>query len=134
MEKVEKEVVEVKVVEDLDPDELLASLSRRRSFDMDSARENSKSNRVYQSIKREIDKREESKPDDIPTSDQVYFVDKQRNAAVVIGQTDLKTDAKNRKKRVRQASDPASSLALSLYVTSERTERRTQTSPTPLSW
>ena len=101
---------------------------------MDSARENSKSNRVYQSIKREIDKREESKPDDIPTSDQVYFVDKQRNAAVVIGQTDLKTDAKNRKKRVRQDSDPASSLALSLYVTSERTERRTQTSPTPLSW
>ena len=134
MEKVEKEVVEVKVVEDLDPDELLASLSRRRSFDMDSARENSKSNRVYQSIKREIDKREESKPDDIPTSDQVYFVDKQRNAAVVIGQTDLKTDAKNRKKRVRQASDPDSSLALSLYVTSERTARRTQTSPTPLSW
>lgn len=134
MEKVEKEVVEVKVVEDLDPDELLASLSRRRSFDMDSARENSKSNRVYQSIKREIDKREESKPDDIPTSDQVYFVDKQRNAAVVIGQTDLKTDAKNRKKRVRQDSDPASSLALSLYVTSERTARRTQTSPTPLSW
>ena len=134
MEKVEKEVVEVKVVEDLDPDELLASLSRRRSFDMDSARENSKSNRVYQSIKREIDKREESKPDDIPTSDQVYFVDKQRNAAVVIGQTDLKTDAKNRKKRVRQDSDPDSVLALSLYVTSERTERRTQTSPTPLSW
>ena len=88
-------------VEDLDPDEQLALLSRRRSVETDSAREHSKTNRVYQTIKREIDRREESKPDDIPASDQVYFVDKQRNAAVVIGQTDLKTDVKNKKKRQR---------------------------------
>ena len=104
--KKEKEVVASEEkdkisVEDLDPDEQLALLSRRRSVETDSAREHSKTNRVYQTIKREIDRREESKPDDIPASDQVYFVDKQRNAAVVIGQTDLKTDVKNKKKRQR---------------------------------
>ena len=32
---------------------------------------------------------------------KVYFVDKQRNAAVVIGDRDLKTDVKNKKKRER---------------------------------
>ena len=32
---------------------------------------------------------------------QVYFVDKQRNAAVVIGDRDLKTDVKNKRKRER---------------------------------
>ena len=88
-------------MEDLDPDEQLALLSRRRSFETDSAREKSKGNRVYQSIKREIDKRDEARPEDIPASDQVFFVDKQRNAAVVIGQSDLKTDVKNKKKKER---------------------------------
>ena len=32
---------------------------------------------------------------------QVYFVDKQRNAAVVIGDRDLKTDVNNKRKRER---------------------------------
>ena len=32
---------------------------------------------------------------------KVYFVDMQRNAAVVIGDRDLKTDVKNKKKRER---------------------------------
>ena len=32
---------------------------------------------------------------------KVYFVDKQRNAAVVIGDRDLKTDVKNKKKNDR---------------------------------
>ena len=35
------------------------------------------------------------------TISQVYFVDKQRNAAVVIGDRDLKTDVKNKRKRER---------------------------------
>ena len=99
--RMEKEVVAVtpeKVVEDLDPDEQLALLSRRRSFETD---EQSKNNRVYQTIKREIQKRDEARPDEIPSCDQVFFVDKQRNAAVVIGQTDLKTDVKNKKKKDR---------------------------------
>ena len=91
-------VAEEVVVEDLDPDEQLALLSRRRSVETDSARETSKSNRVYQTIKREIELRDKAKPEDIPASDQVFFVDKQRNAAVVIGQTDLKTDVKKKKK------------------------------------
>ena len=96
--KKEKEVVEPekeKIVEDLDPDEQLALLSRRRSFETD---EQSKNNRVYQTIKREIQKRDEARPDEIPSCDQVFFIDKQRNAAVVIGQTDLKTDVKKKKK------------------------------------
>ena len=136
--RMEKEVVAVtpeKVVEDLDPDEQLAVLSRRRSVSIESARENSKSNRVYQTIKREIEIREKNHPDDIPSSDQVFFVDKQRNAAVVIGQSDLKTDVKNKKKKIRQASEPASSLAvMSLYVTAERRARKTLMSRTLLSW
>ena len=35
------------------------------------------------------------------TISQVYFVDKQRNAAVVIGDRDLKTDVNNKRKRER---------------------------------
>ena len=60
-----------------------------------------KRNKIYQHIKREIEQREKNKPADIPTADQVYFVDKQRNAAVVIGEKDLKTDVKNKKKKDR---------------------------------
>ena len=123
-----------KVVEDLDPDEQLAVLSRRRSVSIESARENSKNNRVYQTIKREIEIREKNHPDDVPSSDQVFFVDKQRNAAVVIGQSDLKTDVKNKKKKIRQASEPAPSLAITFYVTAERRARRTLMSRTLLSW
>ena len=133
----EKEVVPVTAekavpVEDLDPDEQLALLSRRRSVETDSAR--SKGNRVYQTIKREIDLRDKTKPEDIPAGDEVYFVDKQRNAAVVIGVSDLKTDVKNKKKKVRQAADPASPPAISLYVTAEPRGKKTQMSRTLLSW
>ena len=104
-EKEEVVVVEEVVVEDLDADEQLALLSRRRSVETDSARESSKGNRVYQTIKREIDLREKTRPEDIPACDQVFFVDKQRNAAVVIGQTDLKTDVKKKKKARSENTD-----------------------------
>ena len=59
-------------------------------------------NRIYQQIKRDIDIRERNKPTE-ECADQVYFVDKQRNAAVVIGAEDLKAAVKNKKKRDRSA-------------------------------
>ena len=91
----------VEVNEDLDPDEQLALLSRRSEVDSETSKELNKKNKIYQHIKREIDQKEKNKPTDVPVSDQVYFVDKQRNAAVVIGEKDLKTDVKNKKRKDR---------------------------------
>ena len=91
----------VEVNEDLDPDEQLALLSRRSEVDSETSKELNKKNKIYQHIKREIDQKEKNKPADVPVSDQVYFVDKQRNAAVVIGEKDLKTDVKNKKRKDR---------------------------------
>ena len=91
----------VEVNEDLDPDEQLALLSIRSEVDSETSKELNKKNKIYQHIKREIDQKEKNKPTDVPVSDQVYFVDKQRNAAVVIGEKDLKTDVKNKKRKDR---------------------------------
>ena len=91
----------VEVNEDLDPDEQLALLSIRSEVDSETSKEFNKKNKIYQHIKREIDQKEKNKPTDVPVSDQVYFVDKQRNAAVVIGEKDLKTDVKNKKRKDR---------------------------------
>ena len=74
---------------------------RRSDIDSEASKELNKRNKIYQHIKREIEQREKNKPADIPTADQVYFVDRQRNAAVVIGEKDLKTDVKNKKKKDR---------------------------------
>ena len=94
-------VAVVEVNEDLDPDEQLALLSIRSEVDSETSKELNKKNKIYQHIKREIDQKEKNKPTDVPVSDQVYFVDKQRNAAVVIGEKDLKTDVKNKKRKDR---------------------------------
>ena len=91
----------VEVNEDLDPDEQLALLSRRSEVDSETSKELNKKNKIYQHIKREIDQKEKNKPTDVPVSDQVYFVDKQRNAAVVIGEKDLKKDVNNKKRKDR---------------------------------
>ena len=85
--------------DDFDVDEALR-MSRRKSVDSDSAKGLSKRNKVYQHIKKEIEAREKNKPK-INAAEQVFFVDKQRNAAVVIGDRDLKTDVRNKKKRER---------------------------------
>ena len=88
------------VEDDLDPDEQLALLSRRRSeVDSEASKELIKRNKIYQHIKREIEQKEKNKPEEVSIADQVYFVDKQRNAAVVIGNRDIKADVKNKKKR-----------------------------------
>lgn len=99
--KKEAAVAVVEVNEDLDPDEQLALLSRRSEVDSETSKELNKKNKIYQHIKREIDQKEKNKPTDVPVSDQVYFVDKQRNAAVVIGEKDLKKDVNNKKRKDR---------------------------------
>ena len=67
-----------------------------------SAKNSTRQNRIYQQIKRDIEIRERNKPTE-ECADQVYFVDKQRNAAVVIGDQDLKSAVKDKKKRDRSA-------------------------------
>ena len=67
-----------------------------------SARNSTRPNRIYQQIKRDIEIRERNKPTE-ECADQVYFVDKQRNAAVVIGAEDLKAAVKDKKKQDKSA-------------------------------
>ena len=67
-----------------------------------SVKNSTRQNRIYQQIKRDIEIRERNKPTE-ECADQVYFVDKQRNAAVVIGAEDLKAAVKDKKKRDRSA-------------------------------
>ena len=72
-------------------------------------------NRTFEYIKRELDTREKKKPTKVDLKNVVscmvmimlhylvmvqgMFVDKQRNAAVVLGDRDLKRDVRDKKKR-----------------------------------
>ena len=89
--------------------------ARRKSFESESGK-SARKNKVFQHIKKEMDLRAKVKTVVNPAEQvssfekttcrfnntfKVYFVDKQRNAAVVIGDRDLKTDVKNKRKRER---------------------------------
>ena len=92
---------EVKQVDDeVDLDEALKMSVR--SDGSGSAKNSTRQNRIYLQIKRDIELRERNKPTQ-ECADQVYFVDKQRNAAVVIGDQDLKSAVKDKKRRDRFA-------------------------------
>ena len=80
--------------EDFDVDEALR-MSVRMSVEED---ESKRRNKVYLQLKKEIEQREKNKPV-IDAAEEVFFIDKQRNMAVVIGVNDLKTDVKNKKKK-----------------------------------
>ena len=95
---------EVKVDDEIDLDEAL--MMSVRSDGSGSAKNSTRPNRIYQQIKRDIEIRERNKPTQ-ECADQVYFVDKQRNAAVVIGDQDLKSAVKDKKKRDRSADQNA---------------------------
>ena len=90
----------MKVDDEIDLDEAL--MMSVRSDGSGSAKNSTRPNRIYQQIKRDIEIRERNKPTQ-ECADQVYFVDKQRNAAVVIGDQDLKSAVKDKKKRDRSA-------------------------------
>ena len=92
---------EVKKADDeIDLDEALKMSVR--SDGSGSAKNSTRQNRIYLQIKRDIELRERNKPTQ-ECADQVYFVDKQRNAAVVIGDQDLKSAVKDKKRRDRFA-------------------------------
>ena len=65
--------------------------------------ESKKRNKIYLQLKKEIEQREKYKPV-IDAAEEVFFVDKQRNMAVVIGVNDLKTDVKNKKEKDKYLS------------------------------
>ena len=92
--KKEAEIMEKENYDDFDVDEALR-MSIRMSVEED---ESKKRNKIYLQLKREIEQREKSKPV-VDAAEEVFFVDKQRNMAVVIGVNDLKTDVKNKKKK-----------------------------------
>ena len=92
-----------KADDEIDLDEALKmSVGGSDSQSSGSVKNSTRQNRIYQQIKRDIEIRERNKPTE-ECADQVYFVDKQRNAAVVIGAEDLKAAVKDKKKRDRSA-------------------------------
>ena len=95
--------IEKKVDDEIDLDEALMKSVRSDSVsDSSGSAKNSISrpNRIYEHIKREIVLREKNKPAE-ECEEEVFFVDNQRNAAVVIGTQDLKADVKDKSKRER---------------------------------
>ena len=112
---------EVKADDEIDLDEALKMSVR--SDGSGSAKNSTRQNRIYQQIKRDIEIRERNKPTQ-ECADQVYFVDKQRNAAVVIGDQDLKSAVKDKKKRDRSADQNPNLIKYSKFLSGRRVRRR----------
>ena len=117
---------EVKVDDEIDLDEAL--MMSVRSDGSGSAKNSTRPNRIYQQIKRDIEIRERNKPTQ-ECADQVYFVDKQRNAAVVIGDQDLKSAVKDKKKRDRSADQNANLVKYPKYFIRQKGEEEESDEP-----
>ena len=70
---------------------------------MDSSNKGKK-NKIFEHLKKEIEVRNKRVPTKEDVKNQVFFVDKARNAAVVIGDKDLKAEVKQRRNKERQLS------------------------------
>ena len=60
-----------------------------------------KKNKIYEHLKKEIENKSKKVVTKEDVRNQVFFVDKARNAAVVIGDKDLKAEVKSRRNRER---------------------------------
>ena len=67
---------------------------------MDSSNKGKK-NKIFEHLKKEIEVRNKRVPTKEDVKNQVFFVDKARNAAVVIGDKDLKAEVKQRRNKER---------------------------------
>jgi len=137
----EKEKTNVELDDELDDDlnnfgNVFESGKKSKSSLVEEAsKERRGKNKIFAHIQKEIETKEHNKPK-INDNDMVCFVDKQRNAAVVIGNRDLKADvaSKRRRERLQGQEDAADEQDYMTYVTQGLFELRSGSAEIALTY